>query len=270
MKNLPNIHFLEALAQKAGSFLKANLSKLKKHQIHFKGQNDYVTAIDQACEKMLVEKIQKSFPSHQVMAEEFYASGPWDPDQPIWIIDPLDGTANFIHGLPIFSVSIGLFLKRKMLLGVVFDPNRNELFSAVRGRGAYLNRKKIRVSKTQRLKDGLLATGFPFRSNTIINDYLKTFKIFAKNSHGIRRTGSAAIDLCYVACGRYDGFWEFNLYPWDIAAGSLIVQEAGGITSDFQGQPLGLVPQNTLAGNPFTHPHLLSVVKKFFPNTRQE
>lgn len=267
MKILPDIDFVEALAKSSGKFLKANLSKLKKHQIHFKGQNDYVTAIDQKSEKMLVEKILKRFPKHQIMAEEFYATGHRDLDQPIWIIDPLDGTANFIHGLPIFSVSIGFYLKGKMLLGVVFDPNRNELFSAVRGYGAYLNHKKIKVSQTRKLKDSLLATGFPFRSNSIIDDYLKTFKIFAKNSHGIRRTGSAAIDLCYVACGRYDGFWEFNLYPWDIAAGSLIVQEAGGIATNFQGQSLQLVPQNILAGNIDLHPQLQSVVKKFFGQT---
>lgn len=257
--DIPDIRFVEDLARRVGKMFLASLSKLTKRQIYFKGQNDYVTEVDQRSERLIIKEIRKNFPHHQFLAEES-AGAPVDLGKPLWIIDPLDGTTNFIHRLPIFSVSIALKIKGKIVLGVVYDPNRNELFSAVRGRGAYLNGKRIKVSQTRKLKDTLLATGFPFRCNDILEDYIKIFRTLCMNSRGMRRGGSSAMDLSYVACGRFDGFWEFGLQPWDVAAGILIVEEAGGMVTDFEGKALALKPQNVLAGNKFIYRQLLKQV----------
>ena len=261
MTDIPKIQFLEDIARSSGRILMKHLFKLTKGQIRFKGQNDYVTVVDQLSEKMIIKKILSRFPDHQIMAEETAHTGQWDPNKPLWIIDPLDGTTNFIHQLPIFCVSIAFQIRRKIVLGVVFDPNRNELFSAVRGRGAYLNGGKINVSQTKNIKLSLLATGFPFRYHEILEPYIRIFRALCQNSKGIRRVGSAALDLCYVACGRFDGFWEFNLLPWDMAAGSLIVREARGLISNFQGNSLELKRQNILAGNRSIYKQLKEVVK---------
>jgi myo-inositol-1(or 4)-monophosphatase len=250
MTDIPKIQFLEDIARSSGRILMKHLFKLTKGQIRFKGQNDYVTVVDQLSEKMIIKKILSRFPDHQIMAEETAHTGQWDPNKPLWIIDP------------IFCVSIAFQIRGKIVLGVVFDPNRNELFSAIRGRGAYLNGKKIKVSQTKNIDLSLLATGFPFRYHEILEPYIRIFRALCQNSKGIRRGGSAALDLCYVACGRFDGFWEFNLLPWDMAAGSLIVREAQGLISNFQGNPLELKRQNVLAGNRFIYKQLNEVVEQ--------
>ncbi len=256
----PTIDFVVKMAREVGAMFLKEQPKLKKKHIHFKDQNDYVTEVDQRSEKMIVEKILHHFPDHQILAEES-AQYQFNPKKPLWIIDPLDGTTNFIHQLPIFAVSIGFFDQGRPELGVVFDPHRNELFSAVRGKGAYLNGKKIHVSKSKQLKDTLLATGFPFKVEDILEDYIKIFRKLCMNSRGIRRGGSSAIDLAYVACGRFDGFWEFGLQPWDVAAGRLLVQEAGGRVTHFSGKELELKPQNVLAGNPAIYQKLKDVIR---------
>ncbi|MBI1870170.1 MAG: inositol monophosphatase [Chlamydiae bacterium] len=254
MKKL-TLNFVEGLALSTGQFLLKNLSKLKRGQIHFKGKNDYVTDIDRGSEKKIVAAIRRHFPDHAIMAEESYAKAKRNFHKPLWIIDPLDGTTNFIHGLPVFAVSIGVWIEGKIILGVVFDPNRNELFSAERGKGAFLNHQRIHVSQTKKLKETLLATGFPFRSEEVLDDYLKIFKALCPQVSGIRRGGSAALDLAYVACGRFDGFWELGLQPWDIAAGWLLIEEAGGKVSNFKKGPFQLQSQNVMAGNPNLYPY---------------
>lgn len=261
IKDIPKIRFLEETARSAGRILMRHLSKLKKGQIQFKGANDYVTEVDRLSEKMIIRKILKSFPGHEILAEESGHTGPRTPDNPLWVIDPLDGTTNFIHEFPIFCVSIALQVQGETILAVIFDPTRDELFSASRGQGAYLNHKKIKVSPTKNLKDSLLSTGFPFLCHEVLEDYIQLFRVFCKNSRGIRRAGSAALDLCYLASGRFDGFWEFGLHPWDIAAGSLIVEEAGGLITNFEGKPLELKAQNILAGNKFIHKQLREQVQ---------
>ncbi|MBI1882691.1 MAG: inositol monophosphatase [Chlamydiae bacterium] len=259
----PSLPFLENIALAAGRFLIQRLSKLKKTHIFPKEKNDYVTEVDQLSEQMIIRKIKEKYPGHEILAEESGHSGKIDSEKPLWIIDPLDGTTNFIHGLPIFAVSIALQVKGQIVLGVVYDPNRNELFSAAYQKGAFLNRKKIRVPGMKKLPETLLATGFPFRSKKNLEAYLKIFRSLCPKVSGIRRGGSAALDLAYVACGRFDGFWEFDLKPWDIAAGWLIIEEAGGCVSDFRGQGFSLGFQNVAAGNPFIYQMLRRETKRF-------
>lgn len=256
MKELPQIYFLEELARASGQLIMKHYTKLNRGQIHIKGHHDYVTEVDRLSEKLIIEKIVRRYPEHQIMAEETAHTIKYDAEKPLWVIDPLDGTTNFIHQLPIFGVSIALYLRGKARLGVVYDPNRNELFSAVRGRGAFLNGRKIKVSPTKLPKETLLATGFPFRSHEALEDYIKIFRLLCQASRGIRRGGSAALDLCYVACGRFDGFWEFGLQPWDMAAGCLMIEEAGGKATDFSGKSIPLIQGNVLAGNKSVYRHM--------------
>jgi myo-inositol-1(or 4)-monophosphatase len=196
MKKMPRINFLENISRAAGQLLMKHYTKLNRGQIRVKGHHDYVTEVDRLSEKLLIKKILFSFPDHQIMAEETAHSIQYDPERPLWVIDPLDGTTNFIHQYPVFSVSIALYLRGKAQLGVVYDPNRNELFSAVKGHGAFLNGRKIKVSRTRLPKETLLATGFPFRSHEILEDYLRIFRLLCQASRGIRRGGSAALELC--------------------------------------------------------------------------
>ena len=256
MKEIPQIYFLEDMARAAGQLLMKHYTKLNRGQIQIKGHHDYVTEVDRLSEKLIIQKILRAFPDHQIMAEETAHSVKYSPEKPLWVIDPLDGTTNFIHQVPIFSVSIALYLRGKAVLGVVYDPNRNELFSAVKGEGAFLNGRKIKVSSTSLPQETLLATGFPFRSHEILEDYIRIFRLLCQASRGIRRGGSAALDLCYVACGRFDGFWEFGLQPWDMAAGCLMIQEAGGKVTDFNGKNVLLAAGNILAGNKVVYRHI--------------
>src|SRR4029077_15139536 len=214
----------------------ALLSTYFERRIPFelKGDFDLVTEADRASERLVVERLRSHFPSHSIVGEE--GGGHEGSSGYRWYVDPLDGTTNFAHGYPVYNVTMGLELDGEMLVGVVFDPNRQEMFSAERGAGAHPNNRRIRVSAAKRLQDSLVSTGFPSRKRHL-NVNIHFYHQMAMASHGVRRTGTAAIDLAYVACGRLDAFWEFGLKPWDMAAGTLIVREAGGTVSDMRGGP---------------------------------
>ena len=248
-------------AQKSGALLMSSYGKLKDSQIHAKSKNDFVTELDRQSEKLVISTIKKSFPDHSIQAEE---SGTSHGDGTWWIIDPLDGTANYIHHFPLFSVSIGVVHRGSLIAGVVFDPVHKELFTAEKGKGAFLNGKKIRVSKTPSLSTAFMATGIPFRARGRFEEYLRSFGNISLGSAGLRRGGSAALDLAYVACGRFDGFWEINLSPWDIAAGALLIQEAGGAISDMWGRQDHLKNGDVLASNGRIHAELLDIASKTF------
>ncbi len=246
-------------ARKAGAIINRGALDIERLQVSKKGHNDFVTEIDAAAEQAIIDILLTAYPQHTILGEESgRVAGPSfngvleDADF-VWIIDPLDGTTNFIHGFPQYAVSIALQHRGQLQHGVIFDPTRNELFTATRGRGAYLNERRIRVSNCAKLADALLGTGFPFRAAHDTPDlerYMKLFSLMAKRCAGIRRPGAAALDLAYVAAGRFDGFWEAGLKPWDIAAGALLVQEAGGLVSDWQGESAYLHSGEVIAGAP--------------------
>lgn len=245
-------------AEKAGQFLLEGLNQ--KKTISYKGQVDLVTAYDQKSEEIIFEELNRHFPDFSFMAEEVINRD--NKSDYCWVVDPLDGTTNFAHGLPIFCVSVALTFRGEVVAGVVFDPTRQEMFMAGQGGGAFLNGRPIRVSRTEELDKSLLATGFPYDVRTSPNNNLDHFSRFAVRAQAVRRCGSAALDLCYVACGRFDGFWEMKLKPWDLAAGSLIVREAGGITTDFQGQPFTLRHSDIVASNGLIHKEMLDVISQ--------
>jgi myo-inositol-1(or 4)-monophosphatase len=243
-------------ASKAGALIRGHWQQPK--EIAYKGAIDLVTTVDRESERILVNALQEAFPDHSILAEEETdrrkSQSPY-----LWLVDPLDGTTNFAHSYPQFCVSIALQHETETLLGLVFDPIRNECFKAVRGGGATLNDKPIKTSKTDQVDKSLLATGFPYDHRDFADFYLAYFKAFMTRCQGIRRGGSAALDLCYLACGRLDGFWELKLKPWDIAAGSLIVKEAGGMLSDFVGDPFNIWGEETLASNRRIHDELVRI-----------
>jgi myo-inositol-1(or 4)-monophosphatase len=232
----------------------------KVFQIDVKHHHDFVTDIDRRSEATIIQHIRRAFPDHEILAEE---SGKHEQTSDYrWIIDPLDGTTNFIHGMPMFAVSIALEVQGELHAGVVYEPVRKELFTAEKNKGAFLNDRKIAVSTTAEKARCLLATGFPFRNFSMLDDYLRIFKYFMTRTSGIRRPGSAALDLCYLACGRYDGFWELNLNPWDMAAGTLIIEEAGGRITDFSGGDHFLYKGNIIGSNGHIHAWMLDGVKE--------
>jgi myo-inositol-1(or 4)-monophosphatase len=245
-------------ASLAGTLIRAHWQEPKS--IDYKGAIDLVTSVDRECERRIVEVLRHHFPNHSVLAEE-------ETDRigsegcHRWIIDPLDGTTNFAHSYPQFCVSIALECDDEVILGLVYDPLRNECFKAVKGEGATLNGGSIHVSAVTELDKALLATGFPYDQREKADFYLSFFKEFMTRSQGIRRNGSAALDLCYVACGRIDGFWELKLHPWDTAAGALIVVEAGGKLSDFSGNSFSIRGNETLASNGAIHSEMAEVTK---------
>lgn len=234
----------------------------KPISIEYKSPVSLVTKSDKAAEALIINIIKKNFPDHSILAEETGTISPRDRSNCKWIIDPIDGTTNFAHGLPACCVSIGYEEDGIVKVGGVFNPFLNEFFWAERGKGAGLNGKKIRVSKTKTLSASLVATGFPYDRRERALYYLKFIEEFMLCTHGIRRLGSSAIDLCYVACGRFDGYWEFNLQAWDQSAGCLIVEEAGGQLSDFTGKPMNIYGKQTLATNGFIHQEMLNIIKK--------
>ncbi len=248
---------LKALAR-AGKIVRSNFGK--KQRIAKKGEFNLVTEIDKASEKAAVELILKHFPHHSILAEESPAVA---GSGCRWIIDPIDGTTNFAHGFPIFSVSIGFERNGRLEMGGILDPTRNELFFAERGKGAFLNGTRIHVSRTKMLSNALVVTGFPYDRKENPEDYLDMLRVFLTKVQCIRRTGSASIDLCYVACGRFDGYYEMKLAPWDKAAGIIIVEEAGGRLTDFSGHPLTLVGPQNLATNGRIHREMLQMLKSF-------
>lgn len=235
--------------------------KLRASQIAQKSRNDFVTEVDRASEKLIISIIRRDFPEHAVQGEE----GGFQPgDGTCWVIDPLDGTSNYIHQLPMFSVSIGVRHQNKPVAAVVYDPVHKELFSAEKGRGARLNGRRIRVSPVKKLENALMATGIPFRARNRFEEYIDSLKKISYASAGMRRGGSAALDLAYVACGRFDGFWELNLSPWDIAAGELLILEAGGHITDVWGKSAFLQNGDVLASNTAVHRELLDITSGIF------
>jgi myo-inositol-1(or 4)-monophosphatase len=237
-------------ARRAGEIAILALKRLDELDVREKGRNEYVTQVDQAAERKIIETIRRRYPDHAFLGEE---TGQQGNSEFTWIIDPLDGTTNFIHGFPVFAVSIALRRRDRLEVGVVYDPCRQELFTAMKGRGAQVDGRRIRVSGRRDLDGALIATGFPYRSNQRwMKPYLAMLESVMERTAGVRRPGSAALDLCYVAAGRTDGFFEFGLEAWDIAAGSLMIQEAGGIVSGLTPEPW-LESGNLVAGNPRVH-----------------
>lgn len=257
----------EKAARKAGRFLLQHFGTIKAEDINQKSPFDFVTYVDHHAEKILVDHIRAAFPEHRIYAEE-------QNKQPQggyrWIIDPLDGTTNYVHGHPVFSISLALEYEGELICGVVYDPTRDELFAGQKGYGATLNGRGIHVSNISQPEKALLATGFPFRQKQLLPAYLRCFQDLFLQVSGIRRMGSAALDLCYVACGRVDGFWEIGLSPWDVAAGAVIVKEAGGVITDFDGTDQAVWSGNVIASNGLLHDvikqsaavHLLPAIRK--------
>ncbi len=255
----PTLSDLEALARQAGDILRGGYGK--SHQVDHKGIIDLVTEVDHRSEKFLLEQIQSCYPSHRVIAEE--SGQKFGEDCCVWYIDPLDGTVNYAHGVPIFAVSLAYQEEGVMRLGVVYDPMHDECFSATLSEGAWLNGQPIQVSDTRELDNSLLVTGFPYDIRTNPANNLDHFSRFTQITQGVRRLGSAALDLSYVAAGRFDGFWELRLGAWDVAAGALVVQEAGGVVTNLYGQPDYLsAPQSIIAANPYLHPRILSELSR--------
>lgn len=221
-------------ARKAGDAMRRHIAQAGSNPVREKGRFDYVSEVDQQCERIIIDTIRHAYPHHAILGEESGASG-GEESEYCWIIDPLDGTSNFLHGIPHFAVSIALQIRGRTEEGVIYDPLREDLFTAMRGRGAFLNNRRIRVSPRIELEGALFATGFPFRKRRHIDAYLAMFKDFYEHVEDMRRAGSAALDLAYVASGRMDAFWEIGLKPWDMAAGALMVREAGGVVVDFAG-----------------------------------
>jgi len=247
-------------ARRAGGIINRASQNLDLLNVTRKSHSDFVSEVDGAAEEAIIKVLLDAYPDHAILAEESGTRGDQEKSEYQWIIDPLDGTTNFLHGFPKYGVSIALMHRGVLNQAVVYDPTSNDLFVASRGRGAYLNDHRIRVSKRTRLADSLIGTGFPFREFSHIDAYLSMFKDLIPRTVGIRRPGSAALDLAYVAAGRYDGFWEIGLSPWDIAAGCLLITEAGGLVGDLEGNDTQLQSGNIVAGNPKVFGQLLQVI----------
>jgi myo-inositol-1(or 4)-monophosphatase len=246
MNPLQNVAVMAA--RRGGTILIRHLNKLEKLKVERKGHNDFVSDADRAAEDAVIEVIQRHYPDHAILAEESGVQGKSDT---VWIIDPLDGTTNFLHGFPQFCVSVGVQVNGRMEAAAVYDPMRQEIFAASRGEGATLDDRKIRVSGRKELEFALIGTGFPFRQADMeMGPYLGMLGKVVRNTAGVRRPGAAALDLCYVACGRLDGFWETGLQTWDLAAGALIIREAGGIVSGLDGSEGYLDSGHILCGTP--------------------
>ena len=234
----------------------------KGFSIELKGEINLVTSADQQAEALIAARLKKSFPEFDLLAEESAGSAGRAGSEAVWVVDPLDGTTNFAHGLPVYAVSIALWEREKPILGVVYHPALDELFWAVKGKGAFLNRKRIAVSRTTDPNSALLSTGFPYDLRQSRENNLDYFTAFATRVRAIRRMGAAALDIAWTAAGRFDGFWELKLFPWDIAAAVLLVSEAGGKLSDFEGGPLDLSTPNVVASNARLHTFILKVIEE--------
>jgi myo-inositol-1(or 4)-monophosphatase len=263
----PNLHPMINVAVKAaraaGAIINRAALDVESVRVSQKQVNDFVTEVDQAAEVAIIETLLAAYPGHGIWAEESGRThGAQDSDY-VWIIDPLDGTTNFIHGLPVYCVSIALAVKGKVEQAVIYDPSRNDLFTATRGRGAFLNDRRLRVSKRVRLQECLISTGFPFRQGDDFNTYLRMMGDVMQRTAGLRRPGAAALDLAYVAAGFTDGFFETGLQPWDVAAGSLLVTEAGGLVGNFTGEADFLEQKECLAGTPRIYGQLVALLGKY-------
>ena len=247
-------------AREAGRFLKLSVGKVRNVEVKQGEERNLVSEIDRGAEAKIISIIHRHYPQHAILAEE--SGGSLAPADVRWIIDPLDGTTNFLHGVPIFCVSIGVERKGELVAGVVYDPNQDEMFTAEKGAGAFLNGKRLKVSGSSALVESLLVTGFPYNVTANPNNAVEHFVHFLMAARGVRRLGSAALDLSYVAAGRFDGFWEVSLNPWDMAAGALFIQEAGGRISDMKGNPLNIYQKTVLASNGVIHDAMLAIVNK--------
>ena len=256
-----NLDVAMEAADKAAAMLRAFHKENKDLEIQFKGKNDLVTKADLASEEIIKETISTYFPNDKFLAEESHTN--WDlTDDRTWIIDPIDGTTNFAHGFPVYCISIALYVNKEPVIGLILEAAKGEMFTAVKGHGAFLNGRPIKVSSVTEPNHSLLVTGFPYKDLGIVDDYLKLFKVFMYDTQGVRRPGSAAYDLACVAAGRFEAFYEYGLSPWDVAAGILIVQEAGGVVTDWKGGSEFLFGQRICAGNNEMHKYVMKHIKE--------
>ena len=259
----PMLNIAVKAARAAGAIINRAALDLEVLKVGSKGPNDYVSEVDRAAEQAIIDTLLEAYPDHGILAEESGREHGNRRSDFVWIIDPLDGTTNFLHGFPVYAVSIALAHRGVVQQAVVYDPTRNDLFIASRGRGAFLNDRRLRVSKRTRLGEALVGTGFPFRKGDNFKRYLKMFEEVMQSCAGLRRPGAAALDLCYVAAGWYDGFFETGLSPWDMAAGSLIVTEAGGLIGNFTGESDFLHQREVVAGNPRIYGQLVQLLAPY-------
>jgi len=261
----PMLNTAVKAARKAGAIINRASLDLDQLTVRSKQDRDYVSEVDQMAERAVIETLLEAYPNHGILAEESGVTAARNNEDYQWIIDPLDGTTNFLHGLQQYSVSIALKQKGQITQAVVYDPARNELFTATRGRGAYLNERRIRASNRNKLAECLIGTGFPYTDFRYADAYLGMFRDMMLAASGLRRPGSAALDLCYVGCGRYDGFWEMHLKPWDLAAGSLIAQESGAFVGNFVGNEGFLDSGNIVAASPKIFAQMLQIIAPHLP-----
>ena len=259
----PMLNIAIKAARAAGAIINRASLDVDRLQVNTKAPNDFVTEVDHAAEAAVIDILLAAYPGHGILAEESGSTRGAPHSEYVWIIDPLDGTTNFIHGLPTYAVSIALAFRNQVQQAVVYDPARNDLFFASKGRGAFLNDKRLRVSKRTRLADGLIGTGFPFRKGDDFTRYMKMLETMMQSCAGIRRPGAAALDLCYVAAGWYDGFFETGLSPWDVAAGSLLVTEAGGLVGNFTGDADFLHQREVVAGAPKIYGQMVTILTPY-------
>ena len=255
----PHMNIAIKAARRAGAIINRATQDLGRLTVTKKGPADFVSEVDRSAEEAIISVLREAYPDHSFLGEEGGAIGESEFQ---WIIDPLDGTTNFLHGFPMYCTSIGLAHKGVITQGVIYAPIRNDLFTATRGSGAYLNDRRLRVSSLLKMEDALIGSGFPYSSMAHQERYMRMLAEVMRKSAGIRRPGSAALDLAYVAAGRYDGFWELGLKPWDMAAGTLLIQEAGGLVSDLEGNNQFLETGSVVAGNPKIFAQLLSLVSR--------
>ncbi len=255
-----------ALARETGKFLLEEINKVKTLDIEVKGLHDFVSYVDKTAETLIVKRLQEILPESGFITEEQTATHRGDHFN--WIVDPLDGTTNFLHHIPLFSVSIALMEDDTIVAGVVYEPNQDECFYAWKHSRAYMNEKEIHVSNQKELRSTLLAAGFPYNDFGKLNGYMELFTWFARNTSGLRRLGSAAVDLAYTACGRFEGFYEYGLHEWDVAAGAFIVQQAGGTVTDFKGGNDYIFGKELLASNTLLHESLFDAVKSHFTDSK--
>lgn len=266
----PILNIAIRAARRAGDLIVRSLERIDYLAVETKGRNDFVSEVDRAAEREIIQILRKAYPNHHFLGEEGGRRGKPDREEYLWIIDPLDGTTNFLHGFPQFAVSIALKHRGQIEQAVVYDPLRQEMFTASRGQGAALNNRRIRVSRQSTLEGSLLGTGFPFKHPEYLPAYLGMFQALLKTCSDIRRAGAASLDLAYVACGRLDGFWEIGLKPWDIAAGVLLIQEAGGIVSDFTGANRYFETGNIVAGAPKVQQLICRTIEPFLTDALRD
>ncbi len=259
----PMLNIAVKAARAAGAIINRAALDLEVLKIGTKGPNDYVSEVDRAAEDIIIQTLLEAYPGHGILAEESGRAHGAKHSEYVWIIDPLDGTTNFLHGFPVYAVSIALAHRGQVQQAVVYDPTRNDLYFASKGRGAFCNDRRLRVSKRTRISDSLIGTGFPFRKGDNFKRYVKMFEEVMQSCAGLRRPGAAALDLCYVAAGYYDGFFETGLNPWDVAAGSLIITEAGGLIGNFTGDADYLYQREVVAGNPKVYGQLVQILAPY-------